>query len=65
MAANLLNTSQVAAILGIKPNTAEIWRLQGKGPKFYKIGRLVKYSSSDLDEYLRAQQRGSTSDVQP
>lgn len=35
----LLNNQQVASILGVKPNTLEIWRHKGKGPPFVKLGR--------------------------
>lgn len=35
----LLTNIEVADMLGIKPNTLEIWRLKGKGPKFKKMGK--------------------------
>lgn len=36
---DLLTNEEAAALLGIKPNTLEIWRTKGKGPEFVKLGR--------------------------
>lgn len=61
MKQNLLSTNQAAEYLGgLKPNTLEIWRVQGTGPAYKKLGRLVRYSLEDLDAYLEAQTRQST-----
>lgn len=57
----LLTNTETAELLGLKPNSLEIWRLQGKGPKYRKIGRLVRYVESDVLEWLNAQTRTSTS----
>lgn len=57
----LFTTKETADLLGLKSNSLEIWRLQGKGPKFRKIGRLVRYAESDILEYLDSQTRTSTS----
>ncbi len=58
----LVATPSAAEYLGdFKPNTLEGWRIQGVGPRFYKIGRLIRYSLADLDAYIEAQARQSTS----
>ena len=58
----LVDTLQAAERLGgLKPNTLEGWRVQGIGPRYIKIGRLVRYSLDDLDAYIAAQSRRSTS----
>lgn len=57
-----ISTEKAAEYLGgMKPNTLEGWRVRGVGPRFIKIGRLVRYSISDLDAYLEAHSRQSTS----
>lgn len=61
MKPTLIDTPQAAEYLCVKPNTLEIWRVQGAGPTYKKIGRLVRYSTTDLDAYLEAQSRRSTS----
>lgn len=62
MTTPLIDTVQAAERLGgLKPNTLEGWRVQGIGPRYIKIGRLVRYSLDDLDAYIAAQGRRSTS----
>jgi predicted DNA-binding transcriptional regulator AlpA len=64
IALKLLNTPQTAEILGLRPNTLEIWRVQGKGPIYRKVGKLVRYSESDVLAWLDTQSRTSTSQQQ-
>ena len=62
MQSNLVTTTQAAEYLGgLKPNTLEGWRVQGTGPRYRKIGRLVRYALHDLDGYIAEQIRQSTS----
>lgn len=49
-----LNTEEAAEVLGVKPNTLEIWRCKHKGPRYAKIGTRVIYDKADLDEYFEA-----------
>jgi len=57
----LYNTKQTAELFGISNRTLESWRISGQGPAFIKMGKLVKYKQSDLDEYLSNQTRANTS----
>ena len=59
---NLLDTTQAAALLGINKNTLEIWRVQGRSPKFLKIGRNVRYRLSDIEAFLENSVKNSTSE---
>ena len=46
-------SQQAAAYLDLKPQTLCVWRgNRNDGPKFVKLGRLVKYRVSDLDDFL-------------
>ena len=47
----------------LSPRTLERWRLQGRGPKYVKLGRRVVYYQSDLDEWRKRQRRQSTSET--
>ena len=47
----LVNTKQAAEILGLKPNTLEIWRCHKKGPRFKKLGRRILYDLTDLEDF--------------
>ncbi|RLK44531.1 helix-turn-helix transcriptional regulator [Cupriavidus plantarum] len=57
----LLTNTQTAELLGLRSNTLEIWRTQGKGPVYRKIGRAVRYAEADVLSWLDAQTRTSTS----
>jgi len=48
----VLTTKQAAEMLGIKPGTLEIWRVQGRSPRYLKIGHAVRYRKSDILEFL-------------
>jgi hypothetical protein len=57
-----INQKQAAEHLGVKERTLEDYRLRGGGPPFYKIGARVVYESDELDTWLAARRRTSTSD---
>lgn len=48
----LLTTPEAAQLLKLKKNTLEIWRFQGTGPDYIKIGRTVRYPVDALKSYL-------------
>jgi len=56
----LLTEADAAALLGVKPQTLSVWRMRGYGPKFRKIGRLVRYDATDLEEYSAGRKAGNT-----
>jgi len=56
------DTKGAAAHIGCSPRTLEKRRQVGGGPVFLKIGRSVVYLQSDLDRWLMACRRVSTSD---
>ena len=60
-ASKLLDTNQLAEQLLNKANTIEGWRIKGIGPRYIKIGRLVRYRPEDVEPWLEAQTRNSTS----
>ena len=61
----LLTNEQVAALLGIRPNTLEIWRCKGKGPPFIKLGdhpaSPIRYQRSRVMAWIEANSHASTS----
>ena len=58
-----LRTSDAAAYCGCSKSTLEKLRLTGGGPAFIKLGRTVVYDTADLDAWLSARRRLSTSDT--
>jgi excisionase family DNA binding protein len=49
-----LTERQVAEHLGLSVATLRAWRHRGKGPRFLRLGRSVRYLPSDVDEFVRA-----------
>jgi hypothetical protein len=58
----LLNQAEAADALRLSERTLERLRLTGNGPVYIKAGRRVLYRSSDLEAWIAAQVRSSTSD---
>jgi predicted site-specific integrase-resolvase len=51
----LLNTEQVAEILGVEPATLGYWRCTGRYRLPYvKVGRLVMYRPEDINEFIES-----------
>ena len=48
----LLNEGQAAAVLGWSPKNLQRRRWLRQEPKFLKVGRLVKYRMTDLQDFL-------------
>jgi hypothetical protein len=64
-APTVLDTRAAADFLGISPRTLEGLRVRGGGPRYVKISGSVRYRLASLEEYLRQQERTSTSDPGP
>ena len=58
----LLTTQQAAWLLRVSRKTLERMRVEGRGPKFVKIGRSVRYRQSDLLTYITTNTHHSTSE---
>lgn len=48
---------ELAQQLGVSPQTLASWRFYGKGPKFTRMERLIRYRLSDVDEWIASQNR--------
>jgi len=49
-----LDTRQAAELTGISKLTLERWRVDGCGPPYVKLGRLVKYRRVDLYAFMES-----------
>ena len=58
----LLREQDAAALLKVPVKTLQGWRYRGGGPHFLKFGRSVRYRLEDLQAYVLAAVRTSTSD---
>src|SRR5689334_11321449 len=59
---SLMTEQEAAAILRVTVKTLQGWRYRGGGPPFIKIGRCVRYRRRDLEIFVAAAVRTSTSD---
>jgi len=59
----MLRTREAAAYTGLAKSTLEKLRVQGGGCPYIRIGRVVVYDPADLDAWLAAHRRKSTSDA--
>lgn len=56
----LLTPEEAADYLRSNARTLERWRVVGSGPRFCKIGRVVRYHLEDLDQFVAQQRREHT-----
>ncbi|WP_363800067.1 helix-turn-helix domain-containing protein [Lysobacter firmicutimachus] len=49
-----MKVEQAAKYLGLAEQTLSNMRIQGRGPRYLKLGSRVFYTRADLDQYLRA-----------
>jgi len=57
-----LRTPGAADYIGLAKSTLEKMRLRGDGPRYAKLGRVCTYTTEDLDAWVNARSRTSTSD---
>jgi predicted DNA-binding transcriptional regulator AlpA len=58
----LLTQEDLATELGMKPQSLADWRHRGVGPRFVKLGQLVRYRRSDVENWLNSQTRPEPTD---
>lgn len=51
----LLTTQQLAAYLDVPVATLYAWRYTGDGPPGFRVGKHLRYRSSDVDQWIRHQ----------
>lgn len=49
----LMTRKQAAEYLGFAPQTLNRYAWLGKGPRFKKLGRLVRYTLDDLEAWIK------------
>lgn len=60
----LLTNEQAANYIGFQPSTLNHWRCSGRGPRFLRLGRYIRYRTEDLEAWLDAQPSfASTSEI--
>lgn len=59
----VLTTREAAWHLGLAISTLNKWRVYGDGPVFVKLGRAVRYRREDLEAFIAARSKTSTSQL--
>jgi excisionase family DNA binding protein len=62
---DLLDEEKLAEWLMLPVGTLANWRYQGRGPRFVKVGRHVRYRRSDVESWLEGNARQSTAAAGP
>nr|WP_295742448.1 helix-turn-helix domain-containing protein [uncultured Acidocella sp.] len=57
-----LTTDQAGRYLGLSRQALEKMRRQGRGPRYRKHGRYVRYHIADLDSWSESRSRSQTRD---
>lgn len=52
---NLLSSEDVSVQFGISKATLASWRTKSFGPVFVRVGRAVRYRTSDIESWLNDQ----------
>lgn len=60
---DFMTVKEAAAFIGLSESTLNHYRLSGDGPRFFRLGRLVRYDRNDLVEWARSRPAFSTSDA--
>ena len=61
----LLDQKTAAKLLGLSVRTLERHRLAGTGPRYARLGRLIRYRQQDLVDFVDRNLRSSTSEDLP
>jgi hypothetical protein len=58
----LFAEQQAAQILRVTVKALQKWRVMGTGPRFVKMGRLVRYTEDALEEFVQQRTVASTAE---
>lgn len=50
----LLSEEELAGVIDVKPHTLAVWRAEGKGPDFTRLGKSVFYRQVDVRAWIEA-----------
>ena len=60
---NLLTEQKVAERLNCTASALRRWRREGRGPRFIKVERLVRYRQEEVENFLAANTHGVVVEV--
>lgn len=54
----LLDEKQLSRLFRVSIGTLRFWRAIGRGPRYRKVGQLVRYAPSDVHDWLSRRPTG-------
>ena len=54
----LLDEKELARLIRVSIGTLRYWRSEAKGPRYIKVGQLVRYTPSDVQQWLNSRPTG-------
>ncbi|MGE3341875.1 MAG: helix-turn-helix transcriptional regulator [Vicinamibacterales bacterium] len=60
-----LTEIEAAARLGLKVATLRAWRSQGRGPAYLRLGRAIRYLTTDINDFLQSHRQVPTATDRP
>ena len=51
---NAYTEREAARYLGVSSGTMRFWRAEGKGPRYFRAGKLIRYRGVDLDLWIES-----------
>ena len=54
----LLDEKELAETLQVSIGTLRTWRTDRTGPRFHRIGQMIRYAPSDVKDWLLSRQAG-------
>ena len=54
----LLEEKELAERLQVSLGTLRTWRTDGTGPRFHRIGQMIRYAPPDVKDWLLSRQGG-------
>lgn len=60
----LLDEKELSQWLRVSIGTLRYWRSEGRGPRYRKVGQLVRYAPSDVKNWLESRPTGGESTVE-
>lgn len=58
----LIREREAAHLLDMSVAALRKWRREGRGPRYFKVGKLVRYRVSDLEAFVSKHERTSLHD---
>jgi predicted DNA-binding transcriptional regulator AlpA len=60
----LIDEKELSRLLRVSIGTLRFWRTLGRGPRYRKVGQLVRYAPSEVQEWLDRRPSGGETETE-